>query len=160
FEPRSKPTPERAAEDKPAAEEKPAEAPASSGPASPPEDKSGPGGIVLDFNEIRIEDGFLRFLDRTTKPAFSEDVSKLALSVKNLSNVLGRQRTTMSVHALVGGDAALDMRGEMSGLGEAFHADLVGELRDFALASTNPYADSLTSWIVQRGKLTAKVHYR
>jgi hypothetical protein len=116
--------------------------------------------IVLDFNEIRIEDGFFRFLDRTTTPAFSEDISKLTLVVNGLSNVLGRQRTTMSVQALVGGDAALDMRGELSKIGEAFHADLVGELRDFALTSANPYADSLTSWIVQRGKLTAKVHYR
>src|SRR5262249_15466438 len=68
--------------------------------------------------------------------------------------------TTMSLQALVGGDAALDLRGEMSGLGEAFHADLVGELRDFTLSAANPYADNLTSWVVQRGKLTAKVHYR
>ena len=149
--PAEKPAEEKAAEEK-TAEDK------------PDGDKAEKPGLmqtmVIDFREIRIDDGYLRFLDRTTEPDFSEDISKLTLSVRDLSNVLGRQRTTMSLQAMVGGDAALDMRGETSGIGEAFQADLVGELRDFALSSANPYADNLTSWIVQRGKLTAKVHYR
>ena len=143
-----KPPEDKPAEDKPADDKTPAEKP---GLAQT---------MVIDFKEIRVEDGFLRFLDRTTKPPFSEDISKLVLVIRDLSNVLGRQRTTMSLQAFVGGDAALDMRGEMSGIGEAFNADLVGELRDFALSAANPYADTLTSWIVQRGKLTTKVHYR
>jgi hypothetical protein len=48
----------------------------------------------------------------------------------------------------------------VSRLGEDLFADLVGELRDFSLASTTPYTDSLLSWIVRRGRLGVKVHYR
>jgi hypothetical protein len=141
-----------------------AEAPAETGAAARGPAAEGGGGLlqtmVLDFNEIALEEGFVRFLDRTTRPAFSQDLSRLALTIRDLSNVPGRRRTTMTAQAIVGGDAALDMRGELSGIGESLRADLIGELRDFALTSANPYADSLTSWVVQRGKLTARVRYR
>ncbi len=116
--------------------------------------------IVLDFSEIAIEDGHLAFHDQTTTPAFSEEISKLALTVKGLSNVFGRQQTTLVATAAVGGDAALDLRGEVSGIGETLRADLVGEIRGFDLTSANPYSDGLTSWVVQHGTLDAKVHYR
>jgi uncharacterized protein involved in outer membrane biogenesis len=116
--------------------------------------------MVLDFNEIVIEDGHGRFIDRTTTPAFSEDITRLEVSIRDLSNVMGRRRTSLTAKAVVGGDATLDLRGELSGLGETLQADLVGELRDFTLSSANPYAETLTSWIVDRGKLTANIHYR
>jgi hypothetical protein len=116
--------------------------------------------MVIDFNQIDIENGFARFIDHTTKPPFSEDISRLALTIKGLSNVMGRaERTTLTLQALVGKDGALDMRGDLSGLGESLRADLVAELRDFSLSTANPYADTLTSWTVQRGKLQAKIHY-
>jgi hypothetical protein len=116
--------------------------------------------MVLDFNEITLEEAYLRFLDRGASPAFSQDVSRLALTIRGLSNVLGRQHTRLTAQGIVGGDAALDLGGDLSGLGEALRADLVGELRDFALASANPYAGSLLSWIVRRGRLNARIHYR
>ncbi|HVQ75115.1 MAG TPA: DUF748 domain-containing protein [Candidatus Binatia bacterium] len=147
------------------------EAAASPAPAPPPaapaeEATAGEGDedpaemIVIDFKEIAIDGGYLRFLDRTTAPPFSQEMSAFRLRLHDLSNVLGRQRTTLTATAVVGGDGALDLRGEISGLGETLRADLVGELRDYTLATANPYADSQTSWIVERGKLAAKIHYR
>ena len=115
--------------------------------------------MVLDFDRITIEEGYTRFLDQTTKPPFSQDIGRLAVTIRNLSNAPGR-RSTLSMQGVVGGDAALDLRGEMSRLGDSFFADLVGELRDFSVASANPYANSFLAWIVKRGKLGVKVHYR
>jgi uncharacterized protein involved in outer membrane biogenesis len=115
--------------------------------------------MVLDFDRIVIEEGYTRFLDQTTKPPFSQDIGRLAVTIRNLSNAPGR-RSTLSLQGIVGGDAALDLRGEMSRLGDDFFADLVGELRDFSVASANPYANSFLAWIVKQGKLGAKVHYR
>jgi hypothetical protein len=115
--------------------------------------------MVLDFDRITIEEGYNRFLDQTTKPPFSQDIGRLAVTIRNLSNAPGR-RATLELQGIVGGDAALDLRGEMSRLGDDFSADLVGELRDFTVASANPYANSFLAWIVKQGKLGAKVHYR
>jgi len=115
--------------------------------------------MVLDFDRITIEEGYNRFLDQTTKPPFSQDLGRLAVTIRNLSNAPGR-RATLELQGIVGGDAALDLRGEMSRLGDDFSADLVGELRDFTVASANPYANSFLAWIVKQGKLGAKVHYR
>jgi len=47
----------------------------------------------------------------------------------------------------------------MAPLGELY-ADITGELRDFSLSSVNPYADSFVAWIVDRGKLGVRFHYR
>ncbi|HEU5191132.1 MAG TPA: DUF748 domain-containing protein [Methylomirabilota bacterium] len=115
--------------------------------------------MVLDFDRITIEEGYNRFLDQTTKPPFSQDIGRLAVTIRNLSNAPGR-RSTLTLQGVVGGDAALDLRGEMSRLGDDFSADLVGELRDFTVASANPYANSFLAWIVKQGKLGVKVHYR
>jgi hypothetical protein len=115
--------------------------------------------MVLDIDRIVIEEGYNRFLDQTTKPPFSQDLGRLAVTVRNLSNAPGR-RSTMTLQGVVGGDAALDLRGEMSRLGDRFSADLVGELRDFTVASANPYANTFLAWVVKQGKLGVKVHYR
>ncbi len=64
----------------------------------------------LHFKEIALEDGYVRFLDRTTTPPFSEDISKLAVTVQDLSNKKS-QRANLLMQALIGGDAALDVRG-------------------------------------------------
>jgi len=116
--------------------------------------------IVLDFDRIVVEEGYMRFLDHTTKPVFSQDIAHLALTLRNLSNTRDGRRSTLAMQGIVGGDSALDMRGELSRLGEDFFADLVGELRDFSVASANPYAESMLAWFVKQGKLGLRVHYR
>lgn len=152
---------------KPAAEPPPPEKSGAgdSGDAKPGTEPAARSGgllheLVIDFNEIAIEDGYIRFLDRTTTPPFSEDMSGFALTIRDLSNQMGRKRTSMTARAKVGGDAALEMQGQLSGIGEGLRADLTGELKEFALAAANPYADSLTSWTIERGKLSTRLHYR
>ena len=132
-----------------------------------PTEGAGPGEkpglmetIVLDFDRIVVDEGYMRFLDHTTKPVFSQDIAHLALTVRNLSNTRDGRRSTLAMQGIVGGDSALDMRGELSRLGEDFFADLVGELRDFSVASANPYAESMLAWFVKQGKLGLRVHYR
>jgi hypothetical protein len=41
----------------------------------------------------------------------------------------------------------------------ALYADVSGELRKFALPTVNPYAETAIAWIIERGTLTAKLHY-
>jgi hypothetical protein len=133
-------------------------------PAAPPAAPSSkPPGLLetmeLNFKEIVVEDGYVRFLDRSTQPPFSEDITKLAVTVKDLSNKAS-QRANLLVQALIGGDAALDIRGDMSAIGAPTYVNMVGELKKFTLAAANPYMDSLLAWTIRRGELTAKLEYK
>ncbi|MEX2218667.1 MAG: DUF748 domain-containing protein [Phycisphaerales bacterium] len=134
----------------------PPAAPSSTAPAKP----AGPLETMdLQFKEIVIEDGYVRFLDHTTQPAFSQDISKLTVTVKDLSNK-ATQRANLLVQALIGGDSTLDIRGEMSAIGAPTYVDMVGELKKLALPAANPYMDSLLGWIIRRGDLTTKLEYK
>ena len=136
----------------------PAKAPAP--PAKPP--ATGPPEpdllktMDLSFKEIVIEDGYIRFLDHTTQPPFSNDISKLNLSVKNLSNKAG-QRAAVNLKAVIGGDSTLGVRGQLSAIGAPTYVSMATELDKFALPSANPYVDQAIAWIIRRGELTAKL---
>jgi hypothetical protein len=151
-----KPKPGAAASETPP----PAKAPEKPAGAGAPAKSPGPlETMELYFKEIVIEDGYTRFLDHTTQPPFSEDISKMNLVVKDLSNKPS-QHASLAMQALVGGDSAMDIRGEMAAIGAPTYVDMVGELRKFALPAANPYMDSLLAWIIRRGDLTAKLEYK
>jgi uncharacterized protein involved in outer membrane biogenesis len=136
----------------------PAKAPA---PAAKPAAGSAPEPDLLktmdlSFKEIVIEDGYIRFLDHTTKPPFSNDISKLNLSVKDLSNKAS-QRAAVDLKAVIGGDSTLGVRGQLAGIGAPTYVNMTTELNKFALPSANPYVDGAIAWIIRRGELTAKL---
>ncbi|HJR03116.1 MAG TPA: DUF748 domain-containing protein, partial [Methylomirabilota bacterium] len=106
-----------------------------------------------------VEDGYVRFLDNTTKPPFSQDISKLTVTVKDLSNKKS-QRANLLVQALIGGDSALDLRGDLSAIGAPTYVDMVGELKKLALPAANPYMEGMLGWIIRRGELTTKLEYK
>src|SRR5882672_3205473 len=113
----------------------------------------------LQFKEIAVEDGYVRFLDRTTQPPFSEDISKLTVTVKDLSNKKS-QRANLLLQALIGGDSALDVRGDLSAIGAPTYVDMVGELKKLALPAANPYMEGMIGWVIRRGELTTKLEYK
>ena len=143
----------------PAASPAPAPAPP---PAKTGEAAKTPGPLEtmdLHFKEIALEDGYVRFIDRTTTPPFSEDISKLAVTVRDLSNKKS-QRASLLMQALIGGDSALDVRGELSAIGAPTYVDMVADLKKLALPSANPYVEGAIGWIIRRGELTTKLEYR
>jgi len=119
--------------------------------------RGGAVGFPVDIAAFVIDDGYVRFQDRSVQPAFSETLSRFNLKVEGLSTAPGK-RATLTSQAIVGGDAALDVHGELAPLGELY-ADIHGELRDFTLTTVNPYASSVVAWIVDRGKLGVKFRY-
>ena len=148
------PTPKEGTSDStgPAKVKPPAAKPAASEPPGPDPLKT----MDLSIREIVIEDGYIRFLDHTTKPPFSNDVSKLNLSVKDLSNKAS-QRAAVELKAVIGGDSTLGVRGQLSAIGAPTYVSMNTELNKFALPSANPYVDGAIAWIIRRGSLTAKL---
>ena len=137
----------------------PAAAPAAPSSAAPAKSPGLLETMELHFKEIVLEDGYVRFLDHTTQPPFSQDVSKLNISVKDLSNKRS-QRASLLMQALIGGDSALNVRGELSAIGAPTYVDLTAQLDKFTLAAANPYMDQVLAWIIRRGDLTAKLEYK
>jgi hypothetical protein len=132
---------------------------------APPAASAGaqPKGLLetmrLEFGKVRIEDGAVRFLDRTTQPAFSQDLSRLELTVTDFGNRPDR-RAKLLLQSVVGGDAGLDIRGEIGALGAPTFVDLVGELRNFKLPSVDPYAAANIGWVIKKGDLQYKVRVK
>jgi len=92
-------------------------------------------------------------------PPFTEELTRLAVNLKDLSNAPGK-RAQLVVQGVLGGASALDLRGEVAPLGETLYVDLAGELRDFVIPRTNPFLTRLLAWIARDGRVSTKVRYR
>jgi len=135
-------------------------APAGDGPVSAlarPEEAREPLRLAID--EIRVVQGDARFIDRTTTPFYSEEITRLAVEVRGFGTAPDAV-ASLSVQGIVGADAALDLDGEVRPFGEPFVLDVAGELRDFSVPRTNPYLRRFLDWIARRGELTTRVRYR
>ncbi len=115
--------------------------------------------MAIEIGEVVVEEGYARFVDRTMAPPYSEEISWIEVSVKGLSNAPGK-RAQLAVQGVIGGGAALDLRGEVAPLGETLFVDLDGELRDFTIPRANPFMDRILAWIAREGSITTRVHYR
>ncbi len=128
-------------------------------PAPAPKPKGLLETMSLQVGEVRLEEGSIRFIDRTTEPAFSEDLSKMDLLVTGLGNK-PEQRAKLVFTSVVGGEGALDIRGDIGAVGAPLYLDLVGEIRDLKLPVVNPYSDQMTAWLIQRGNLKYKFNLK
>jgi len=137
-------------------------------PAAPPMPPTatpagGPAGssppVTMSIREILVEDGTFRFVDRSTTPLYSEEMTKVAVKVTGVTTALD-QRANIAVQAVVGATGALDLKGEVAPAATPFYLDLQGELRQFALPRTNPYFRQVFDWFLKRGSISNTIHYR
>jgi hypothetical protein len=121
--------------------------------------KPQPPKTAIDIGEIVVEEGFARFIDRTGEQPYTEELSRLAMSIKDLSNAPGK-KGRLRLQSVIGATGAFSLQGEIAPLGETLWLDLDGELRDFAIPRVNPFMNTLLSWIARDGQLGTKVHFR
>jgi uncharacterized protein involved in outer membrane biogenesis len=138
----------------------PAPAPAPRGGSAPPSRPPADGALpVVTLGELAVAEGFVRFVDRTTKPAFTEEASRIALNGRGLTTArTGKGQLTLAGR-LTGG-APFELKGTMGGLGGPINLDLEGKLTDFPLPRVNPYANQLIGWIARRGAFGTTIRYR
>lgn len=137
----------------------PATPPPASAPAPPAPETPREPGLAIEIGEIVIEDGNTRFVDRSTTPFFSEEISRLAVTLKGFRNAPD-SRADLTVHGVVGPNGALELAGQVAPVGQPFYLDVAGELRDIAMAQANPYMRSYSGWIARTGSVSTKLHYR
>ncbi len=115
--------------------------------------------MPLTIRRIDVQGAEARFIDRTTSPFYSEEISRLAITIDGLSTTSG-QPARVQAQGIVGTGAALALRGDMQPFGATPFLDVSGEMHDFQVPRVNPYARRLLDWIAESGRLTSRVHYR
>jgi hypothetical protein len=142
-----------------------AAAPKPEAPATPPaptpagETAASPLPVTVTIRETLIEDGSFRFVDHSTTPFYSEEMSRVAMKVANVTTAPG-ERITMTMQAVVGATGALELKGEIAPTANPFYLDVEGELREMPLPRSNPYFRQVFDWFLKRGSVTNKIHYR
>jgi uncharacterized protein involved in outer membrane biogenesis len=133
------------------------------GPEPAPRDRGAAGSPAppppITVGSLTVEEGFVRFVDHTTRPAFVEEASRIALTGGGLGTARdGRGQMTLTGQ-LTGG-APFEIKGAVGGIGGPLNLDLAGKLTDFPLPRVNPYSNQLIGWIARRGAFGATVRYR
>ena len=138
----------------------PAERPSPAAGGQPaPEAGSGAPAPEVTVGELAVEEGFIRFVDNTTRPAFAEEVSRIAVTASHLGTARD-SRGQLSVGGRLAGTAPFEIKGAVGGATGPLNFDLGGKLTDFPLPRVNPYSNQLIGWIFRRGAFGATAHYR
>ena len=138
--------------------EPPAPAASASGspPAPPPTASAKP---VIEIGAVAVEDGFVRFVDRTTRPSFVEEVSGLASTVRRLGTAPDA-RSPFTVSGRLSGSAPFQLEGTVGPIMGPLFLEVKGKMSDLALTYLNPYANQYLGWIARRGVLGLTFDYR
>jgi hypothetical protein len=137
--------------------------------AAPPPTRSAPGAgarppmpdgtaPAITVGALAVDEGFIRFVDRTTEPDFAEEVSRIAVTGRGL----GTARDARGQLTLAGrvGSAPFELKGTVGALASPLNLDLEGKLTDYPLPRVNPYSNQLIGWIARRGAFGTTVRYR
>ena len=142
-----------------AAAPKPEAPPMPPAPTPAGETAASPLPVTVTIRETLIEDGSFRFVDHSTTPFYSEEMSRVAMKVANVTTAPG-ERMSMTMQAVVGATGALELKGEIAPTANPFYLDVEGELREMPLPRSNPYFRQVFDWFLKRGSVTNKIHYR
>ncbi|MGH7389854.1 MAG: DUF748 domain-containing protein [Candidatus Rokuibacteriota bacterium] len=133
-------------------------APAPSVPPGPaPAASTAPGRPpAIEIGTLSLERASARFVDRTTTPAYAEELEDLNVTFAPLTTVPGRP-TRVAASGVIGG-GSFKLHGE-GAYGEHPALDLKTELRSFVVPRANPYLDRYTAWIATNGSLDVTSTY-
>jgi len=115
--------------------------------------------VRVAINKLSLDDGFLRFVDRTTDPDYAEELSDILLTAEGLGTS-PRRRGSLDLRGRLASGNALTVRGQVGGLTGPRFLDLTVDVKEFPVPRLNPYLDRLSTWVARQGTLTASLRYR
>jgi hypothetical protein len=118
-----------------------------------------PRRLAVEIDHIAVENGYARFVDRTTSPPFTHELRRISAVVRDLDGT-DAEPAALEVDAVVDDGGALHLAGTIAPFAEPFVLDVAGTLNDFRVPATNPYLRETFGWIARRGRLTTEVRYR
>ncbi len=118
-----------------------------------------PARVRVAIDTLRLDEGFLRFVDRTTTPDYAEELTGITLVAEGLGTN-PRRYGTVDLRGTLASGTPLTVTGQISSFTGPLFLDLTVAVKDFPVPRLNPYLDRLSSWIARQGILTASLHYK
>ncbi|MDE2372090.1 MAG: DUF748 domain-containing protein [Burkholderiales bacterium] len=114
--------------------------------------------IALAIGSTKIAGGTVDYTDHFVKPNFSTKLTELNGELGAFSSE-SAALAPLQIHGRAGGTATLDIEGQLNPTANPPAMDLTAQATDLELAPLSPYSGKYFGYAIERGKLSAKLHY-
>ncbi|PIT82572.1 DUF748 domain-containing protein [Limnohabitans sp. 15K] len=115
---------------------------------------------LIELGPIALVNGRVAFSDSFIRPRYSADITDLSGSLGALSNRSSGALADISMLGKVAGSGSLEVTGRINPLTRPVGLDVRGKVSDLELPQLSPYSSKYAGYGIERGKLSAEVHYR
>jgi hypothetical protein len=115
--------------------------------------------LPLRIGAIRIDQGQMRFTDRSIQPQFSAGIVELNGELRDLA-LDERSRASIRLDGKVDDYAPVKIEGELIPSAFGTLTDIAMSFRNIDLIRFNPYSGRFAGYNIERGKLTTELRYR
>ncbi|MFQ2068346.1 DUF748 domain-containing protein [Aeromonas veronii] len=132
-------------------------------PAAAKSTEAKAGSKAPDFrftiDQLRTEQGNLRFADRSLSQDFVADIASLGGQSRHISNIPG-QRSDLAFNGKVDRYAPVTIRGGTNLLVANPILDIAVAFHNLELTTFTPYSGTYAGYAIDKGQLTMKLHYK
>ncbi|MGL6495480.1 DUF748 domain-containing protein [Aeromonas veronii] len=132
-------------------------------PAATNSTQAAAGSKAPDFrftiDQLRTEQGNLRFADRSLSQDFVADIASLGGQSRHISNIPG-QRSDLAFNGKVDRYAPVTIRGGTNLLVANPILDIAVAFHNLELTTFTPYSGTYAGYAIDKGQLSMKLHYK
>ncbi|MFB2857145.1 DUF748 domain-containing protein [Aeromonas allosaccharophila] len=121
-------------------------------------DSKGPD-FRFTIDQLRTEQGNLRFADRSLSQDFVADIASLGGQSRHISNIPG-QRSDLAFNGKVDRYAPVTIRGGTNLLVANPLLDIAVAFHNLELTTFTPYSGTYAGYAIDKGQLSMKLHYK
>lgn len=121
-------------------------------------DSKGPD-FRFTIDQLRTEQGNLRFADRSLSQDFVADIASLGGQSRHISNIPG-QRSDLAFNGKVDRYAPVTIRGGTNLLVANPILDIAVAFNNLELTTFTPYSGTYAGYAIDKGQLSMKLHYK
>ncbi|TNI80570.1 DUF748 domain-containing protein [Aeromonas sobria] len=132
--------------------------PASGKGTQQPAGSKGPD-FRFTIDQLRTEQGNLRFADRSLSQDFVADIASLGGQSRHISNIPG-QRSDLAFNGKVDRYAPVTIRGGTNLLVANPILDIAVAFHNLELTTFTPYSGTYAGYAIDKGQLSMKLHYK
>ena len=115
--------------------------------------------LVATVNQVSVDGGGARVVDRAVSPAFAMDLQRVAIRLEGLSTAPAKP-ARVSLTGQLGPSATVGLRGTLRAMGGPLWVDVTGDVRGVAIPRANPYLLQQGGWKTTDGQLTSEFRCR